>query len=61
MTMEDQIADPEAQPETFSERRPILEQLVDFKVIWDGECVEIEGKIPVPVMEQKSMNSFNRS
>jgi hypothetical protein len=44
-----EIADPEAQPETFSDRRPILENVSDFKCTWDGEFVAIEGAIPVPV------------
>jgi DNA invertase Pin-like site-specific DNA recombinase len=48
------IADPKAEPETFSQRRPILERLVDLECKFDGEFVEIEGKIPVPAIVQNS-------
>jgi len=56
------IADPEAEPETFAERRPILEQLTDFQCSYDGAEVVIEGKIPVPVsLVQNRQSTLNRT
>ena len=45
----DRIAAVEDEPKTFAERRPVLEKLVGFGVIYDKGIVEIEGKVPVPV------------
>jgi hypothetical protein len=44
-----QIAEGPA-PETYEERRPILEKLADLKIFYDHDhIVEITGKVPVPV------------
>jgi DNA invertase Pin-like site-specific DNA recombinase len=46
----DRIAKSGVTVDTFEERRPVLEKLVDLKIVFDGETreVEIEGKVPVP-------------
>jgi DNA invertase Pin-like site-specific DNA recombinase len=35
-------------PSTFDTQRPVLEKLVDLRVAYDGEYIEITGKVPVP-------------
>ena len=44
----DRIVSSGAKLETFAERRPVLEKLVDLKVTYDDRAVEISGKVPVP-------------
>jgi hypothetical protein len=40
------------EPETYEERRPILEKLADLKITYNHDrIVEITGKVPVPVPE----------
>ena len=46
------IADPKSEPETFAQRRPILERIIDLECKFDGEYVTIEGKVPVPAKVQ---------
>jgi hypothetical protein len=48
------IADPKSEPETFDQRRPILERIIDLECQFDGEFVSIEGKVPVPAKVQNS-------
>jgi len=35
-------------PLTFAERRPVLDKLLNLKIHYDGEYVEITGSVPVP-------------
>jgi hypothetical protein len=43
-----------AEPDTFDERRPVLEKLVDLKFhYYDGD-LEIEGKVPIPDVAEDS-------
>ena len=49
----DRIRSLAGQAETFAERRPVLEELVDFRVTYDRGVAEIEGKVPVVVPAYK--------
>jgi len=47
-------------PETYAERRPILEALMDLKVVYKGGTAVISGKVPVPVSSaQKRTGSID--
>ena len=37
-----------AEPETYEERRPILEGILDLRLKYANGDLEIEGKVPVP-------------
>jgi DNA invertase Pin-like site-specific DNA recombinase len=50
----------DSEPETFAERRPIYEALVDLKMTFDGEYVEIAGKVPVPEVAASGDRKCNR-
>jgi len=48
------------EPETFAERRPVLEALVDLKLVYDDAgTVEITGKVPVPDGKASGRGSRN--
>jgi hypothetical protein len=49
----ERIVNSGAKLETFGERRPVLEKLVDLKVTYDNGAVDIEGKVPVPAVALK--------
>jgi hypothetical protein len=34
-------------PQTFADRRPVLEALIDFKVMYDQGLATISGMVPV--------------
>ena len=36
------------EPQTFAERRPVLEKIVDLKLRYFDGALDIEGKVPVP-------------
>jgi hypothetical protein len=48
-----EISAVEDEPLSFDERRPILEKLVDLKMIYDRGTVEITGKVPVAARAYK--------
>lgn len=48
-------------PSTFTERRPVLEALVDFAVHYDGESATITGKVPVPESKQKCKRGIHHA
>jgi len=52
------IAESGAKLETFGERRPVLEKLVDLTLTYDNGTVEIAGKVPVPEYASKCDSRF---
>jgi len=42
------------EPQTFAERRPVLEKIVDVKLRYFDGTLDIEGKVPVPEPVQGS-------
>jgi hypothetical protein len=50
-----------SEPETYDERRPILEKLVDLRISYYDDDLQIDGKVPVAeavdVSNRKNCNS----
>jgi hypothetical protein len=42
------------EPQTFAERRPLLEKIVDLKLRYFDGMLDIEGEVPVPEPVQGS-------
>jgi DNA invertase Pin-like site-specific DNA recombinase len=55
-----EVACVEDEPQEFDERRPILEKLVDLKMVYDQGFVEITGSVPVPTRAYKCDRGIDR-
>jgi len=53
------IADPRSEPQTFADRRSVLEAIQDLRMeYYDGELT-IEGKVPVPLPATQDDKKIN--
>jgi hypothetical protein len=53
-----EVANPDDEPESFEERRPILESLANLKMVYDKGHVEITGSVPVASCAHKCRGRF---
>ncbi len=50
-----------AEPETYDERRPILEKIIDLRMKYHGRNLEIEGKVPIPASAPASVGGGKKN